>query len=848
MKTARIRLLLAKLLCVLLLATPCATRAADTFISFTDLWFYRDFGVDQGTAWREPSYDDTQWSIGITQFGFGEGDEYFELNAAPNGSPLNTAYFRTWFNIGDVGIYSNLTVRMVRDDGAIVYINGVEVFRSNMPTGAVTYATQAQSSIDGANEFLLAQRVVPAGVLVNGRNVIAVEVHQAEGGSDDMSFDLQLIAHRVGENQPPSAYSSSVSVDQNKSTNITLNATDPDNNPLTYTLLSSPQHGTLSGVEPNLTYTPDPTYAGPDMFSFKASDGQWETEIADVCIEVKVPSNHPPVADAQNVTVAEDNSLSITLSASDADGDVLTYSYSQPSHGVLAPGPGHTVVYQPAVNYNGPDAFAFSVDDGNGGTASTTVNITVTPVNDAPLADAQSLRTDEDMSLAITLTASDVEGNTLSFSHAQPAHGTVTGTGNHLSYAPAPNFNGNDSFLFNVNDGNGGVTTATIQINVLPVNDAPTANGQNVVAAEDTAVGISLGAGDLDGDALAYSYTSPAHGAVTGTGSEVVYQAAPNFNGTDSFTFTVNDGKGGTATATVNITVNPVNDAPAAGPQTLTVAEDTATTVTFAASDVDGDALIYSYTQPAHGTVTGTGNTAIYLAAANYNGPDAFTFTVNDGKGGTATAAVNITVTPVNDAPVALAWVAPAFDPTALTRNLTLISANNQDALVFLKGSASSDIDSSLLSYAWYREGSKTPLSTSKDATIALPLGGHVITLVVSDGIATASDTVTVQIFSACNRVQALASKVKAAALRSTERNTLLNQLSAACSAFDSGDFNGGVHHLELFQDRVNKKVAPDDPVTAKELNNGAQQIIDQVSGLQRSVSPATRKKTLRTR
>jgi len=824
MKTACLRLLLPKILCALLVAAPCSSRAADTFISFNDLWFYLDNGVDQGTVWRDPSFDDTAWSLGIAQFGFGEGDEFFELNPA-----INAAYFRTAFNVENAGTYSNLTVQMLRDDGAIVYINGVEVFRSNMPTGAVNYATRARFNIEAGDEFILAKRVVPANVLVNGNNVIAVEVHQADGGNGDMSFDFRLLGHRVGENQPPSAHSTFVSVDQDKSTNITLNATDPDANPLIYTLLTSPQHGTLSGAEPNLTYTPDPTYAGPDMFSFKASDGQWETEIAYVCIEVKVPSNHPPVADAQNVTTPEDTSLDITLTASDVDGDALSFSYSQPSHGTLASGPGHTVVYQPTVNYYGPDAFTFTVDDGNGGVSSATVNINVTPVNDAPFADAQRLSTDEDTSLAITLTASDVEGDTLSFVYAQPAHGVLTGIGNQLSYAPAPNFNGSDSFLFSVNDGNGGVTTASIQINVVPVNDAPAANEQNVVAVEDTAIGVSLGASDVDGDALVYSYTLPTHGTLSGTGSEVVYQPVPNFNGTDSFTFTVDDGNGGMSSATVNITVNSVNDAPTAASQNLSVSEDAAVGITLNASDVDGDVLTYSYTQPTHGTVTGTGNTAIYLPAANYNGPDSFTFMVDDGNGSTATATVNITVTPVNDVPNALAWAAPASDPTNLTRNLALVSANNQDALVFLKGSASSDLDSNALSYAWFQGDSTTPFSTAKDVTVALPIGSYAITLVVSDGTASASDTITVQVFTACNLVQTLVAKVKAATLKPSERNGLLGHLNAACSSFGNGNISAGLHQLELFKKRVENKVA--DPATAQALNQGAQAIIDEVSG-----------------
>src|SRR4029077_15642285 len=155
--------------------------------------------------------------------------------------------------------------------------------------------------------------------------------------------------------------------------------------------------GSLSGTPPNVTYTPTAGYIGADMFSFQASDGQWNTEVAEVSIEVREPSNHPPVADAQNVFIAEDNALTITLTATDADGDTLAYSNTSTTPGTLTAGLGHTLLYQPALNYFGPDSFTFSVSDGNGGTSTATVNITVTPVNDAPFPDAQNLSTDEDV-------------------------------------------------------------------------------------------------------------------------------------------------------------------------------------------------------------------------------------------------------------------------------------------------------------------------------------------------------------------------------------------------------------------------------------------------------------------
>jgi hypothetical protein len=822
MKTTRS---IAALICTLLLASCACTRAADTFIEFVDFWVYRDNGVDPGAAWAQPSYNDFEWPIGISQFGFGEGDEFTEVNPS-----VNAAYFRTYFNISAVGTYSNLTVHLLRDDGAVVYLNGVEVFRNNMPAGAVNYGTTARRNLDGDDESSIAQRVVPASVLVNGLNTLAVEVHQAEGGSDDLSFALELIGHRTGENQPPSANSSFVSVENDRSVSFTLDASDPDSDPLSFTILSSPLHGSLSGTGADRVYTPDAGYVGPDMLSFRATDGEWETEVAFVCIDVKPPSNHPPVADAQTVSGAEDTSLLITLTATDSDGDALTYTHTSPGHGTLS-GTGDTLLYQPALNYFGPDSFNFTVDDGRGGIATATVTINVTSVNDVPVVTGQSVVTAEDTALAIMLSGSDVENDALSWSYTQPAHGTVSGSGNNLTYQPALNYYGLDSFSFTANDGNGGLATATVIINVTPVNDAPVANAQSVATTEDTALSIVLNASDVDNDALSWSFTPPAHGSISGSGNNVVYEPALNYYGPDSFTFSVNDHNGGVATATVSINVTPVNDPPTVNAQSLTTDEDTALSILLSGSDIENDVLSWSYTQPAHGTVSGSGNNLTYQPAADYNGPDSFSFTADDGNGGTATATVNITVVPVNDAPVAIAKEAAASDPTNFTRNLVIVATNNQNALVLLNGSDSFDVDGDTLSYAWYLNASATPLSTAANTTVSLPIGSYVLTLVVFDGVLTASDTITVEVFTPCGVVKQLVAQVQAASLKASERNGLLGHLNAACATFGSGNIGAGVYQLELFKARVDNKIAPTDPTLAQTLNQEAQRIIDEVSG-----------------
>src|SRR5207249_4252291 len=135
-----------------------------------------------------------------------------------------------------------------------------------------------------------------------------------------------------------------------------------------------------------------------------------------------------------------------------------------------------------------------------------TVSITVTPVNDAPIANAQSVTTAEDTAKAITLSGSDVDGDTLTYAIAtQPAHGTLTGTAPNVTYTPALNYNGPDSFTFTVNDAALTSATATVSITVTAVNHAPTANAQSVTTAEDTAKAITLTGSDVDGDALTFS-------------------------------------------------------------------------------------------------------------------------------------------------------------------------------------------------------------------------------------------------------------------------------------------------------------------------------------------------------
>jgi hypothetical protein len=187
----------------------------------------------------------------------------------------------------------------------------------------------------------------------------------------------------IQTNHVPVALSQSLSVNEDTALPIMLMGTDADGDPLTYKA-GSPAHGTLSGTEPNLIYTPHANFHGTDSFNFTARDGKTDSAPATISINV-ISVNDAPVAFPQSVSVNEDNLLSITLIVTDADGDALTYSVTTPVNGTLSGTPPN-LTYSPNANYHGTDSFTFKVNDGQIDSGIATISITVNSVNDTPVA------------------------------------------------------------------------------------------------------------------------------------------------------------------------------------------------------------------------------------------------------------------------------------------------------------------------------------------------------------------------------------------------------------------------------------------------------------------------------
>ncbi len=548
-------------------------------------------------------------------------------------------------------------------------------------------------------------------------------------------------------NDAPVADNKNILTNENTAVDVILTATDPENDPLTYAVVTNPSHGTLSGTPPNLAYTPAANYSGADSFTYKVTDnGGAESNIATVSITVN-PVNDAPVADNKNILTNENTAVDVTLTATDPENDPLTYSVvTNPSHGTISGTPPNSI-YTPAANYSGADSFTYKAID-NGGAESNiaTVSITVNPVNDAPVADNKNIATNEDTAAEVTLTATDPENDPLTYAVVtNPSHGTLSGTPPNLAYTPAANYSGADSITYKAVDNKGAESNiATVSITVNPVNDAPVAGNKNIITNEDTAAEVTLTATDPENDPLTYStVTNPSHGTLSGTKPNLIYTPAANYSGADSFTYKATDNGGAESNiATVSITVNLVNDAPVADNKNVATNEDTAVGVTLTATDPENDPLTYSIvTNPSHGTLSGTPPNSIYTPAANYNGADSFTYkAIDNGSTDSNIATVSITVNPVNDAPVV-----SNIPDISFNEGKSITTAWSLDDYI-------NDVDTPDSNITWTFSGNtqiSVIMNTNRTVTFSAPAnwnGNETITFTASDGQLSGSDNVNVTV------------------------------------------------------------------------------------------------------
>jgi hypothetical protein len=556
---------------------------------------------------------------------------------------------------------------------------------------AISAILQSDRSVGELSELIatISTDITPDGVL-NDATVIET-LRQSAYGLDlaEIRSNLEARYTSLGLNvtipnfesevnnfyKPPVANDMSLSTDEDTDISITLDASDPEGESLTFTTVEV-NNATVTISGNTATYSPDANFNGTDTFTYFANDGSFNSNTATVTITVGAVDDEPTTNNI-NTSTNEDVSVVMNLTADEYDGESYSFSIvSNPSNGTVSLS-GVQATYTPNQDWNGTDTFTFeATDDRTARTNVATATIVVNPVNDAPIANNVTTQTDENLnnlddievnvtydadndvlnsndikgsvivnntsSLDITLDATDVDGDNLTYSVVATNNGTVTISGSTATYEPTQDWNGTDTFTYKANDGTADSNTATVTVTVTAVNDVPVASAVSASTNEDTAKAITLSATDVEGSSLTYSIVSnPSNGSlgsVSGTG--VTYTPSANWNGTDTFTYKANDGTADSNTATVTVTVAAVNDIPTAADVTLNLPYESdhsySIDMTTGANDVDGDNLTYQMlsTDNLTGSYShdGSSGTGTFTSNANFIGSAGYiTYRASDG-------------------------------------------------------------------------------------------------------------------------------------------------------------------------------------------------------------------------
>ncbi|NAX48783.1 tandem-95 repeat protein [Photobacterium halotolerans] len=504
-------------------------------------------------------------------------------------------------------------------------------------------------------------------------------------GNPFTGFSSETVFNFTIANAAPVAAGDEVTVAEDNLIAISVldNDSDTDSqlNAASVTVLTAPSHGSTSintGTG-TITYTPDANFAGTDTFTYQVQDVYGAASSPATVTVTVTPVADEPVATADVGSTDEDTLVILDVLVNDSDvdsGDLLQPAtlaiVTQPSHGSATVENGK-IHYQPEANYEGTDTLTYTVEDSTGRVSNTaTVTINVAGVNDAPVTVADTLSVNEDESGVIEVLAndSDLDGTLAPASVqviTQPQKGqTSVAADGKVTYTPAANFFGNDSFTYVVQDDLGATSQpATVTVIVASVNDAPVVVNDTATLLEDTphTVNVLGNDQDIDGTIAANTLTivtQPEQGSVSvDSNGTVAYTPALNFSGEDQFTYKVSDELGAeSGIATVTMTVQAVNDAPVANADQVTTQEDTAVDIDLISNDSDLDGTldlnsIQVLTPPQLGQLLDLGNGSLrYTPDAEQSGTDSFTYTISDNEADVSnTATVSVTIETVNDAP-----------------------------------------------------------------------------------------------------------------------------------------------------------------------------------------------------
>ncbi len=512
--------------------------------------------------------------------------------------------------------------------------------------------------------YALTSQTLHGALVINGASVTYTPA-ALFWGSDAFTFTISdgvvtsppaTISITVSHvNHAPVVNSQTLTVTENTPVNFTVTGSDADGDPLTFQVINGSGKGTVTGVSPNFTFMPAQDKSGDFQFYVVANDGFADSTLGLVSGTISVV-DYPPVASAlQSYVMHENESLPLALLAQDRNGKSLNYRVTAaPAHGRVT-GSGPSVIYTPDQNYFGSDSFQFVANNGVFDSATAgTIQIQVNHVNQPPMALAQQLFTSQTQAISVNLGANDPDGDPLAYTITRgPQHGVLSGIGADRTYTPTGIYAGADSFEFSVTDGQY-TDVAVVDISVVEVALKPVADSQLIPGHANIAATIELTGSDPKGLPLTYTVVNlPAHGELSGSVPDnIVYTPQPSYSGSDSFTFTTNNGTLDSNLATVSINL----------PKDLTVApivqddfvEEAFQNQTIAINVLANDSDFYnsplqivSVTTPSSGMASiSVDQQSVSYTAGNATSPGyaSFQYTVSNGSPYTATATVFVKV------------------------------------------------------------------------------------------------------------------------------------------------------------------------------------------------------------
>ena len=632
-----------------------------------------------------------------------------------NSYPLLSAIY--YVNLPATSNTHTLTIHLTNAAPLVAHVFAIS---GSDITGPPIYTTITNPGTSGTSASVMTSPIsVPANTLLlswvkneTGANATAIDGYTLDAGSTsylwaesetaidagsytgDFQYDSSIgwqtaVVGLKPAATSPTAFNQAVATSNIAAVNITLTAMSPSGFPLIYSVVNGPTHGTLSGIAPNLTYTPNSGYVGSDMFTFKANDGTGDSNVATVSITVR-GRDHAPVASGASMTVAAGTSTAVMLSASDVDGDSLTYSVvSSPTHGQLSSGTGPNRIYTPNAGYGGSDSFTFKANDGIADSNVATVSITVAAAVQLPAKIASQGYINGTPLTTHTMSAFNSVGSTTLVAfvstnapwNGQPVSisGVSDNLGNNWSVLTGPTaWNGNSypllSAIYYVNLP---ATSNTHTVTVNLTNPAPLVahvfaiSGSDVTGPPIYTIITNPGASGTSANVATSPITVPTNTLLL---SWVKNETGANATAIDGYTldagstsylwaesetavapgsYTGNfqyDSSIGWQTAVVGL--KPAAAVPLAVNQAVTTNSGTAVNITLAAMSPSGFPLIYSVVNgPTNGTLSGIAPNLTYTPNSGYAGNDAFTFKANDGTGDSNVATVSITIIPAQHFP-----------------------------------------------------------------------------------------------------------------------------------------------------------------------------------------------------